>query len=96
MSKRLVRVLFVLIALASGCVVIWFVLPDPPGVSLANYGRISEGQSQQEVELLLGGPPSDFSPGGVDWSMLHNGLIPSGHTSRARCSFFLSRYNVKA
>src|SRR5262245_13437711 len=32
-----------------------------PGLTQANYGRIREGMTLQEVENLLGGPPGNYS-----------------------------------
>jgi hypothetical protein len=83
MRKRLV-LLFLLTAPAlAGLAGLWWW--DPPGVTLARFNRIEEGMTQNDVELLLGVPPGDFSPGGVNWEILHNGLRGINHTSRLWC-----------
>jgi hypothetical protein len=41
--------------------ILWYALSLRPGVTQANYERIQEGRTLQEVESLLGGPPGNYS-----------------------------------
>jgi hypothetical protein len=61
MTKK--RRLFVLLAAAAvgvaGCLVWYFALNPGPGVTLANFDRVREGMSKEEVEAILGPPGVD-------------------------------------
>jgi hypothetical protein len=41
--------------------ILWYALSLRPGITQANYQRIREGMTLQEVENLLGGPPGNYS-----------------------------------
>jgi hypothetical protein len=85
MRKRIVLPSLLLIVLTIAGTAVWLWCWDPPGVTLARFNRIEEGMTQHDVELLIGRPPSDISPGGVNWGMLHNGLRGINHTNRLWC-----------
>jgi hypothetical protein len=58
------RLWVLLMAVGAGLAVLpilWYALSLRPGVTQANYQRIREGMTLQEVESLLGGPPGNYS-----------------------------------
>src|SRR5262245_51996337 len=42
-------------------IVLWLALTPRPAVTQANYQRIQEGMTFQEVQDILGGPPGNYS-----------------------------------
>ncbi len=46
-------------------------LPEPSGVTYANFQRVQVGMSQAEVEAIFDGPPRDTAPNGrTCWGLL--------------------------
>ena len=41
--------------------IVWLAFVFRPGITQANYERIREGMTLQEVQKLLGGPPGNYS-----------------------------------
>jgi hypothetical protein len=58
------RLWILLVAAGAGLAVLpllWCASSLRPGLTRANYERIREGMTRQEVESLLGGPPGNYS-----------------------------------
>jgi hypothetical protein len=56
----------------AGVLVFAIFLPEPPGVTHANFQRVKIGMSQAEAAAAFGVPPSDTAPNGRNWSCLHD------------------------
>jgi hypothetical protein len=74
MRNGILLSLAMLAAIAGRFCVVWF-SPEEAGVTWAKFARIEKGMTKSEVEAILGGPPSYYSPSGKNYTLLSNGWV---------------------
>jgi hypothetical protein len=70
-----------LVLIPASLAILVYGLRSGPGVTKENFDRLEDGMPFDAVAAVLG-PPGDESPGGRNWSLLHNGVMQIGHTRR--------------
>ena len=80
-KKHLMVAVAILAACAPLVLAVLAILPPRPGISKANFDRITVGMSKAEIQEILGGAASITSPGGKTYTQLagiHGNRTPDG------------------